>query len=220
AERDRPRRGPGAGGLRCVEGRGRAGPRGVPAAPVPGSAGNVRVALGPARAVISAGAWPSQPRRVAPHADLLGDAPQVVAGEAGGLGQLPHQGVDHRGHGLTRHLARDAVNRAEQRLIVVHPRLLVEPSDLPGTPYEGAPTVLPLPLQRVPYRVADLPETAELFGCERVEQGPAHLLDVAGRGRLQRGEAVVGEHRDVAAPVFRAALAADPAALLQPGHRV
>jgi hypothetical protein len=39
-------------------------------------------------------------------------------------------------------------------------------------------------------------------------------------GRAERGEALVGEHGDLAAAVGRAVHPANPAALLQPGHRV
>src|SRR5215470_10001686 len=69
-------------------------------------------------------------------------------------------------------------------------------------------------------RAGDRPQLPYLLGGERVEQGPADLLDVAGGGRHQHRVPLVGELRELPAPVGRAVPAADPAALLQAGHSV
>src|SRR6266516_5425275 len=53
-------------------------------------------------------------------------------------------------------------------------------------------------------RVADRPQLPYLLGGERVEQGPAYLLDVDGGGGYQHRVPLVGEFRVLAAPVGRA----------------
>src|SRR5215475_7249523 len=69
-------------------------------------------------------------------------------------------------------------------------------------------------------RAGDRVQLPYLLRGERVEQGPADLLDVAGGGLDQHRVPLVGELRELAAPVGRAVPAADPATLFQAGHRV
>ena len=59
-------------------------------------------------------------------------------------------------------------------------------------------------------------EGGELLRGEVVEEVPAHALDVHGRGGFERGEALVGEHGELTAPIGGARLAAHPAQLLEP----
>src|SRR5262245_11654424 len=58
-------------------------------------------------------------------------------------------------------------------------------------------------------RAGDRAQLPYLLGRERVEQGPADVLDVAGGGRHQHRVPLVGELGELAAPVGRAVPAAD-----------
>ena len=58
--------------------------------------------------------------------------------------------------------------------------------------------------------VADLAELRQLSGGELVEEMRADALDMVRRGRRQRGETLVGEHREGAPSIARATLATYP----------
>src|SRR5260221_9274591 len=67
---------------------------------------------------------------------------------------------------------------------------------------------------------ADLAKLPHLLGRQHIEQRPAYLTPVPrGRGP-QRGEAVVGQLRDLAAAAGRAVPPLNPPPLLEPAHRV
>ena len=65
-----------------------------------------------------------------------------------------------------------------------------------------------------------LPQLRQLRGGEQIEEVAPHALDVQGRGRLERGEAFVGEHGERSASILGARLPAHPPELLEPGHRM
>ena len=68
--------------------------------------------------------------------------------------------------------------------------------------------------------VADLSQLLLLGGGQLIEEVDADALDVVRRGRLERREPLVREHRQGAAAVGGAALAPHPSGAFEPGDRV
>ena len=72
----------------------------------------------------------------------------------------------------------------------------------------------------VSQRLADRPQLGDLLGSSRSKTAARTAATCPGAAATQRVPAVVGEHREGAAPVGRVPVPAYPALLLQPGHRV